>query len=232
MKISIFLSLVICIMEGTSITWPSPMIKKLEDLKDNPLGRKITSDESSLLASLPILGSIFGSFLIMSIRNKLGRKPLLIVYGTASLFCNLTLAFSANIWLYFLARFIGGFNSAANLILVPMYICELADPSSRGSHGTGMIAAINIGILIPFTLGPYIRFIWYHLFLTLIPISFIIFFSIFALESPYYYLQSDPSRAEDLLRHLKGTQDVTDTLKEMKRSLDDTTKDSFLSQIK
>ncbi|KAK9875186.1 hypothetical protein WA026_005977 [Henosepilachna vigintioctopunctata] len=133
MFISVFLSLFLCIIEGTGIAWSSPMLKKLNGTDDNPLKRIISTDESSLLASLSILGSIFASFVLMIISGKIGRKPLLALHGMASLVCYVILAFSANIWCYYLARFISGFNSAVISIILPLYICELADSSSRGA---------------------------------------------------------------------------------------------------
>ncbi|KAK9875185.1 hypothetical protein WA026_005976 [Henosepilachna vigintioctopunctata] len=87
-------------------------------------------------------------------------------------------------------------------------------------------------MLIAFIGGPYIPFIWYHSLMALMPICFIIFFSAFALESPYYNPQGVSSRTEELLKKLRGVDNVTDEVNQIKRCLEETCEENFFEQIK
>lgn len=49
---------------GAMMGWTSPILPKLQkELEDNPLGRTITPDENSWIASLIAVGAMIGSFL-------------------------------------------------------------------------------------------------------------------------------------------------------------------------
>lgn len=64
----------ICIVAtGAMLSWTSPILPKLEE-DGGPLGSKITSEESSWIASLVPLGTIPGSFVAGYLGERYYRK--------------------------------------------------------------------------------------------------------------------------------------------------------------
>ncbi|KAK9874905.1 hypothetical protein WA026_005720 [Henosepilachna vigintioctopunctata] len=228
MYTSIFVASLLMIIRGSVIVWSSPMLHILKNEAESPLGRKITEDEASWLTSIMTIGEIVGSLTIGTASQMFGRKTLLTIICIPPLFFYVTLTFAKNIWWYFVARAVAGIGIGAVITLLPMYICELADPKIRGRLCVSMGIFKNIGTLLTYCTGPYIPFFWYHLGYSFLPLSFLILIFFFALESPYYIMKTDPKRAEESLREIRGKEDVSEEMKEMKRRLEKTSEGSFI----
>lgn len=98
---------------GIGLGWTSPVNAKLNNatrLDENPFERVLTKDELSWLGSLLALGSVFGPLLAGVAADKIGRKKtLLFVSGVPFLITYLLLAFTSELWLWYIARFVSGF---------------------------------------------------------------------------------------------------------------------------
>ncbi|KAL3269490.1 hypothetical protein HHI36_008557 [Cryptolaemus montrouzieri] len=198
------------------------MLAKLNGTTDNPLGRIISSDspEASWLGSLVTVGAIFGSFAFGMAAGKFGRKPVLIFLGFPFIISFLILAFCTNIWFFYFARAFSGFALGGVFTVIPMYSGEIADDSNRGLLGAAMNCFLTLGLLVTVCVGPYVSFMCFHIFLTVFPIIFIILFTLLCPESPYYLIKKDFRKAEESLRKIRGTYDVSKELSEIKENVE------------
>ncbi|KAK9739174.1 Major Facilitator Superfamily [Popillia japonica] len=93
---------------GIAFCWSSPVSPKLENLDDNPLGVALSVDESSWLASLTSLGAVVGPFAGGYLGDSIGRKRSLTITAILSTLSFGLLAFGQYLYIYYVARFIGG----------------------------------------------------------------------------------------------------------------------------
>ncbi|XP_044753427.1 facilitated trehalose transporter Tret1-like [Coccinella septempunctata] len=217
--IAVFIGHLGVFIAALSMTWTSPTLPKLTGIEDNPLHRIITPDEQSLLGSIPILGSLVGTFLSGYLAKIYGRKPIFIFLGIPALASYAIIAVSTNIWQLYTARIIGGFALGGFFTVDTMYFAEVAANSNRGLLGTAMTCFINFGLLFVLIIGPWTPFIPFHIVLALIPAIFMVLVYFFLPESPYYLIQKDYNEAEKCLRNLRGVPDVKDELDSIRDSL-------------
>ncbi|KAK9873039.1 hypothetical protein WA026_020774 [Henosepilachna vigintioctopunctata] len=210
--ISIFFLL---LTSGSNVGWSSPMIQKLNRTEDNPIG-PLTEDERSWVVSISILGTLTGSLICGGLGQILGRKILITAMGIPYVIFYVTIAFAKELWLLLLARFIGGLSAGGLLAVLPLYISEIADFNMRGRLFVFICVSSNLGTLITYSTAPFISFFWYHICNVALPMIFLILFPIFALESPYYIVQKDPVRSEQILKKLRGNSDVTKEIERIK----------------
>ncbi|XP_045473457.1 facilitated trehalose transporter Tret1-like [Harmonia axyridis] len=230
--ISVFIAQLSFLIASTALTWPSPMLIKLNGTDDNPLGYKISKTENSFLASLPTVGAITGSVISGFLASKFGRKTLLLIHAIPFLVCNLVMAWSKVIWLMFASRTIIGIGLGGIFTILPMYCGELAHSSNRGILSASTTVFMNIGMLIPYSLGPYIPFFWFHIVLAVIPAIFIVAFYLVAPESPYYLIKNDESAAEAVLMKIRDKASVPDLMTEMKENSKQTNDASIIDILK
>lgn len=86
------------------------------------------------------------------ISDRVGRKPVILIgiFGLAASF--FMMALSTQLWMLFVARFIGGILSAANMPTVMAYVADITTEEDRGK-GMGIVgAATGLG----FIFGPAI----------------------------------------------------------------------------
>ena len=90
-----------------------------------------TSQLKPLLASA-FVGAFIGALTIGRLGDRIGRrKALLVALGLYSVF-SLVGAFSTDIWMLVVCRFLGGLGIGAELPLVDAYIADLVPPNVRG----------------------------------------------------------------------------------------------------
>jgi sugar porter (SP) family MFS transporter len=91
-----------------------------------------------------IVGALFGGLP----SDKWGRKPTLIVIGLLYLISAVWSALSGNVYLFILARIIGGFGVGASTVVAPVYISEIAPPKHRGWLTGSFQFNIVFGIIV------------------------------------------------------------------------------------
>jgi sugar porter (SP) family MFS transporter len=106
-----------------------------------------------LVSSIYTLGGLVGALLAGPVATKYGR--LLALRATTVFFILGPLAetLAPAIPLLILGRFLSGVGSGAAIVAGPIYISEIAPPSSRGFFGAFTQVMTNVGILLTQTLG-------------------------------------------------------------------------------
>lgn len=93
-----------------------------------------------------LVGSLFGGWPT----DRFGRKQTLMWIGVLFVVGSLWSAVATNVWLFVLARFIGGIGIGVSTVAAPLYISEISPPAWRGRL-TGMFQFnIVFGILMAF----------------------------------------------------------------------------------
>ncbi|KAL3276994.1 hypothetical protein HHI36_012356 [Cryptolaemus montrouzieri] len=215
--ISVLLGLFMVIGEGALAGWAPPALDALSKA-DSPLGRPLSKSEQGFLASISTPGSVFGALFATVLSQRFGKKPILLFQGIPSLIFFLIMMFGKSLLLFDIARFLSGISTGGIYTILPLYISELIEAENRGKYCAGFGVATNIGMLLSCVLGYSLPFVWFHLILSVIPITFLILFPLLALESPYYIIQTNPVEAERYLREIRGKENVSEEFQNMKES--------------
>jgi MFS family permease len=115
----------------------------------------IPMDDSqfAVISSIFTLGGLLGALCAGPVSNSYGRLPAM---RLSSLFYALgsgIAATSVNIPLIAIGRLLSGVGAGASLVIVPLYIAEIAPPRDRGTFGVMTQITINVGIVVTQTLG-------------------------------------------------------------------------------
>ncbi|XP_058151260.1 solute carrier family 2, facilitated glucose transporter member 2-like isoform X2 [Dasypus novemcinctus] len=218
---------------------PSPTPKAEEESTEfAPLITMLWSLSVYSFAIGGMIASLFGGLL----GDKLGRIKTLCVANCLALVGALLMGLSKlgpSHILIISGRGISGLYCGIISVLVPMYISEIAPTSLRGALGTCHQLAIITGILTGQILG--LRFIlgnqdlWHILLgLSMVPVVLQSPFLFFCPESPrYLYIKVDEEvKARDSLKRLRGSDDVTKDITDMRREKEDASCEQEVSIIK
>lgn len=172
------------------------------------------------------VGGIIGGSAVGVVASRLGRKGGLLLNNILMAISGVFLfsAKYADSWeLLIVGRLIIGINSGLNAGLAPMYLAEISPTALRGAVGTVYQLIITISILLAQILGMTNvlgnEAGWPFLFgLTVIPGVLQVITLPFCPESPKYLLldKNDETKANDALVWLRGTDQVTTEMDEMK----------------
>ncbi|XP_046382414.1 facilitated trehalose transporter Tret1-2 homolog [Ischnura elegans] len=217
---------------GCAQGWTSPVLGRLQGITGShePLDHPLSPDEASWVSSLLTLGAIFGPIPCAILMDRFGRKPSIIALSCIPGIVGwlITLLATGPGALY-AARAVIGTSMAASLGLGPVYIAETSSPSERGKLCSLPQLMITIGVMLQYSIGPFVS---YHA-LAGMNLAFPILFMIpcaFLPESPYYLLAKGRNEeAEKALKWFRGGADVSSELNEMAGAIAESeTKDSNL----
>lgn len=207
---------------GTSCTWSSPMIEKLTNVgPDNPFDPPITIEEASWITAIFDMGSIFGPFIYGTLTNRVGRKKAILAIGIPNIIGNVLIVSSKSVFVFYAARFIGGLCQGAIFNLIPVYVGEIASSHNRGALCSIQNLIFCTGMLFTYCVGPYASFMAFNITLLVLPVIFLVVFSIIGIESPYHYVKiGREDLAKKTLEKLRGgSVDVEDEFKLITKSL-------------
>lgn len=190
-----------------SQTWTSPMYSKLysNDTTVNPLGRPITKDEDSWIASLINIGAILGSIPAGLMADKIGRKMTLLCIAVPHFTAYLMFAFVSEVYLFYIGRFINGIAVGAGYAILPMYIAEITEDSNRARLSLSLNVFWTFGNFMPYALGPYLDIKIFNLIIAAVPLIFFVTFLFVGTESPYYLVHKGQSeKAEKIIIKLRS----------------------------
>uniref|UniRef100_V5I8P1 Facilitated trehalose transporter Tret1-1 n=2 Tax=Anoplophora glabripennis TaxID=217634 RepID=V5I8P1_ANOGL len=205
--LSAFTADLVAFATGCHMAWCSPALAKLQetDPNVNPLGEAVSSIQESWIASLVSLGAAVGPLFIGKLADNLGRKKTLILLSLPMLVAFITLAFSNNITLFYVARFVGGLGVGSSFAILPMYLGEITENHNRGKFGCIMAVFITLGILYPFVVGPLVSLRLFSFSCAIPLMLFLIFFSLFIPESPIFLISNNCSEeAKEALMKLRS----------------------------
>jgi len=163
----------------------------------------ITEQEGSWIASLSLLGALFGGLCSGLIIKHGRRKTLIYVSIPFSISWAFTL-FAYCVEMIYATAFIAGFCSAIIQLTSQLYISEIAHPSIRGSLCSATKVASQIGLLSAFAMGA--KFDWRQLALVCAgaPVMLLITAQ-YIPETPSFLLYTNQEeRAERALQWLRG----------------------------
>ncbi|CAH0564583.1 unnamed protein product [Brassicogethes aeneus] len=199
---------------GVAQTWTSPVLPKLKTLDENPLGKVITTSEASLVNALLSIGNTFGPLLAVS-ASRYGRKITMLLIAIPITIAYVALAFGSNIYVYYIARFVKGLGVGSSLLILQIYLGEVAAKNNRGTFGCLSSVYYGLGALSVYAIGPYVSIKVFSL-TCLTPVGLFLIFYAFIPESPIHLvLNGDNVGAEQSLIKLRGATDVKEELSEM-----------------
>lgn len=161
---------------------------------------------------VPSVATVIAAFIYPRLSDTFGRKLSLLSIAIPYTTSWILIAFSKNIYLFYVARFIGGFGDACIFTVLPSYIGEVATPKVRGFWGNviacyGLIGQVYINIVCGY-LG-----IRTAALISLVNSAIFIITFIFAPESPYYYIMK--GRKEDARKSLQKLRRIEDVNEEL-----------------
>ncbi|KAG7519541.1 solute carrier family 2, facilitated glucose transporter member 1-like [Solea senegalensis] len=180
----------------------------------------------SLSVAIFSVGGMLGSFSVGLFVTRLGRKNSMFVANVLAFAAAACMGFSKlaeSFEMLIAGRFIVGVYSGLSTGFVPMYVEEISPTSLRGAMGTLHQLGVVIGILMAQIFGMESILgnstLWPLLLgFTLLPAVLQCVLLPFCPESPRYLLIdcNEESQARSILVKLRGTDDVSDDMQEMR----------------
>lgn len=198
--------------DGMQYGWSAPIIPVLQ-LPSSPV--KIEDSDIVWIENIYLLGGLVGIPLTMYILDKFGRKNTMLIAAVLYLIAWLLVAFASSVVEIFVARFITGLASDTNYVATPVYIAEISQKKIRGRLGSLIYIMMLMGILLIYSIGPFISIVASSSVGAAIIVVQLLTFS-FMPESPYYLLvKNKKHEARRALQILRSTKDVDDELNEI-----------------
>ncbi|XP_062247336.1 solute carrier family 2, facilitated glucose transporter member 1-like [Platichthys flesus] len=191
-----------------------------------PISQNMLTALWSLSVAIFSLGGMFGSFSVGLFVNRFGRKNSMLMANVLTFIAAVFMGFSklaASFEMLIIGRFIVGLYSGLSTGFVPMYVEEISPTSLRGALGTLHQLGVVIGILMAQIFGTASIMgnasLWPLLLgCTLLPAVVQCVLLPLCPESPRYLLINcnEDSKARSILMKLRGTDDVSDDMEEMR----------------
>lgn len=99
---------------------------------DSPLDFIPTAEEFSWIGSILPLGGVFGAILCAPLPSGIGRKNCLLLSAVFFAVSFALLMFTSDLPSIYTARFFQGVGSSLVMVVLPIYIGEIASPECRG----------------------------------------------------------------------------------------------------
>ncbi|XP_057669824.1 facilitated trehalose transporter Tret1-like [Diorhabda carinulata] len=211
--LSAFTADLLIIPIGSFMVWPSTVIPKLmsNNTNINPLGRPITSLETSIIVSLPYFSTILGLVIASKPSDIIGRRKTLLYFAIIMWISIIAIAFSNNMYMYYVSFFVYGITNACLGLLVVIYNVEIAGDKHRALLSSISTLGLPIGQLFGFVFGAIIDSI--KIFTVIISVPILIHFLLysFMVESPVYLIDKNKKNlAINVLKKLRSYYDVVD----------------------
>lgn len=210
----IMLGLLPCITGGGRVVWTSSALIKLSstDPNINPLGRPITTGETSLMVGLPGIIALPAAILFAKLADAIGRKRCMQVIGFAMLISLTGLAFSNSV--PFMITFLTCMSYLFSGIscVFSIYFTEICEDHNRAKFGSLLSTSLILGQLYGNAIGPILGIQYYTLLIAAPLVPFSIFF-FFAPETPIYlYAKGKKEECLQALRMLRSNKSESELL--------------------
>ncbi|KFY07368.1 hypothetical protein V492_07200 [Pseudogymnoascus sp. VKM F-4246] len=163
----------------------------------------------AFVSSIFTIGGLIGSLLAGPVSTRFGRLPAMRISAVFYVVGAFIMAWSATIPSFAIGRLLVGIGAGASVVVVPIYISEVAPPTDRGIFGFLTQIATNMGILITQILGYFLSYsiLWRFIILAGGIIALVFFFGLFFVpESPAWTAANrSPGRALATLKRLRGS---------------------------
>lgn len=200
-----------------SYGWTSPTLPILL-APDSPL--PITPDESSWIVSILVLASIAGPVPTAWSVDKFGRKYTMLFAALPAIIGWVLIGVAQSVEVLYVSRLLSGLSYGMAYSSMPLYLGEIASDPIRGSIGTLLTVMAKAGILIEYSIGPFVDFRTLAWISIAFPSAFFLLF-MWMPESPYFLLAKEKNdSAKESLQWLRKRDEVTDELAMMKAAVD------------
>lgn len=182
-----------------------------EDGYASALPQCIEMDATQLgvVSSMFTLGGLIGALAAGPITAKAGRVRTMLLSAVAATIGPVFEAAAPNIGVMALGRFISGLGAGGAMVVVPIYIFDIAPPGRKGFFGSFTQVMVNMGILITQVLGYFLsKGQMWRIILGVggaIALVQAVSLAVGGQESPKWMADNGrPSRAKRVLRMLRG----------------------------
>jgi MFS family permease len=198
---------------------------------------KLDPSQLSIIVAAVLLGSVFSTLFAGLLADWMGRKPLMILSGTAFILSIPVIALSQGYTPLFFGRLLQGMSGGLIGIVVPLYLAECLSASTRGK-GTGAFQwMLTFGIVVAALIGIYFSYrvtafarvadpqalfnfkdhAWRSIFWVSMPPGILFVFGAFLVtESPrLLYRRNQIEQARAALLHSRAPEQATIELQEM-----------------
>ncbi|CUS15714.1 unnamed protein product [Tuber aestivum] len=117
----------------------------------------LNAAQFGLASSILAIGGLLGSIITTPGMNALGRKKILVIAAMFFTIGGILKAAAGGPVALTAGRFLSGIGAGSAAVVVPIYINELAPPSSRGAFGSLTQISINFGILSSQVMGIFLE---------------------------------------------------------------------------
>ncbi|KAK9763068.1 hypothetical protein K7432_010602 [Basidiobolus ranarum] len=192
---------------------------------------KMSETTFSFVTSIYILGGLLGNLVAAKLASTFGRKNTLLYNTIFHVVGTLLLGLAYNTTSLFAGRFIVGIGGGISIVVVPMYLTEIAPVAYRGLFGVFHQIGVVGGILVAQTLGLFYSTVpgWRFIlsFCLLVSAVQLITFP-FIVPSPRYLfsLPNGTEAARAVLCKLRGTDDVDQILLQWEKDDSDSDKEN------
>ncbi len=186
---------------------------------------QLTDLMRGFVVSTALAGCVIGALFIGKPGDKYGRRYMLKIMAALFLFSMLGTGLAPNIWVFIIARFVGGIAVGGASVLTPMYISEVSPPKMRGRLVATNQLAIVTGILIAFFSDYMIDTIlhgsWRWMFLAgIFPSALLWFLLFFITRSPRWLVKAGrEGEAREVIARVNTDENVEELLANIKDSL-------------
>ncbi|XP_050506630.1 facilitated trehalose transporter Tret1-2 homolog isoform X3 [Diabrotica virgifera virgifera] len=174
---------------GIAFGWTSPEIPQLKNATTTPLDSIITASEEGWIGAFLPLAAAVGPIGAGILADSIGRKWTILIGNVPFLLAFILNVVANSVYFFYVSRFLCGLGVGIIFTVLPMYIGEISDDGSRGVLGSLMQLFCVIGLLFSYTLGPFLSIKIFNAILIMPPTMFMILFSVFIPDSPYFLLQ-------------------------------------------
>lgn len=168
------------------------------------------------------LSALFGGLAGGTLIELLGRKWTILVTDLLFVVSWLVISIAQEVWYVYVARTLAGFSVGIASLVLPVYLGETVQPEVRGALGLLPTAFGNIGILVCFIAGSYLK--WDHLAWVgvALPVPFLILMFLIPETPRWYITKGEKDKAKAALQWLRGQDtDIEEEFDELKKSQED-----------
>lgn len=186
---------------GLSKGYSSPAIASL--LQRDADAFPVSGQQASWLASLSLLGALFGA-MFGGVAVRWGRRRTLLYAGVPLSLCWIITVFAVSVEIMCFASLFSGFLIAIVQLSAQVYVSEIAAPSVRGGLSALLKIAGHLGVLVAFAAGAFLDWRQLASLISLAPATMCIALLKIPESPGWLVLKGNYCEAEKALRWLRG----------------------------
>lgn len=209
---------------GISAGWSSPTIPRLGvDPTLAPICNfQISTSTAAWLIQMPLVGEVLVSLPTAFCAQRFGPKRTLLLCGPPLGFGALLVGMADNVALLFGGRLLSGIGTGIVFTVLPIYLSEIAGQRIRGVLCGAQTVLYKLGILVTFSLAPYLP-LRHMAAISAVPAFVFALIFVYMPESPYWLIENGHRTAAaqslKLLRGASSTADVQSELTDMEATV-------------